>query len=144
MEGTSREYMPIAFPAVPDFSLLQHLAAAVEALQYTYQIGVVQCKDSFYGQHDPERMPVKQELLSNWAAWKAGGVLASEMESAALFVTAAVLHVRCATVLHMIWNQEREEVSAETAQLDPDTSIRVAIAALRMQIAADRKTEEKH
>ena len=89
-------------------------------------------------------MPVKQELLSNWAAWKAGGVLASEMESAALFVTAAVLHVRCATVLHMIWNQEREEVSAETAQLDPDTSIRVAIAALRMQIAADRKTEEKH
>ena len=144
MEGTSREYMPIAFPAVPDFSLLQHLAAAAETLQYTYQIGVVQCKDSFYGQHDPERMPVKQELLSNWAAWKAGGVLASEMESAALFVTAAVLHVRCATVLHMIWNQEREEVSAETAQLDPDTSIRVAIAALRMQIAADRKTEEKH
>jgi len=144
MEGTSREYMPIAFPAVPDFSLLQHLAAAAEALQYTYQIGVVQCKDSFYGQHDPERMPVKQELLSNWAAWKAGGVLASEMESAALFVTAAVLHIRCATVLHMIWNQEREEVSAETAQLDPDTSIRVAIAALRMQIAADRKTEEKH
>ena len=83
MEGTSREYMPIAFPAVPDFSLLQHLAAAAETLQYTYQIGVVQCKDSFYGQHDPERMPVKQELLSNWAAWKAGGVLASEMESAA-------------------------------------------------------------
>lgn len=144
MEGTSREYMPIAFPAVPDFSLLQHLAAAADSLQYSYQIGVVQCKDSFYGQHDPERMPVKQELLSNWAAWKAGGVLASEMESAALFVTAAVLHVRCATVLHMIWNQEREEVSAETAQLDPDTSIRVAIAALRMQIAADRKTEEKH
>ena len=86
----------------------------------------------------------RKELLSNWAAWKAGGVLASEMESAALFVTAAVLHVRCATVLHMIWNQEREKVSAETAQLDPDTSIRVAIAALRMQIAADRKTEEKH
>ena len=71
-------------------------------------------------------------------------MLASEMESAALFVTAAVLHVRCATVLHMIWNQEREKVSAETAQLDPDTSIRVAIAALRMQIAADRKTEENH
>ena len=95
MEGTSREYMPIAFPAVPDFSLLQHLAAAAEALQYTYQIGVVQCKDSFYGQHDPERMPVKQELLSNWAAWKAGVVLASEMESAALFIVASTLHVRC-------------------------------------------------
>ena len=46
--------------------------------------------------------------------------------------------------MHMIWNQEREKVSAETAQLDPDTSIRVAIAALRMQIAADRKTEENH
>jgi len=138
MDGTSQEYMPLAFPAVADFSLLRHLAAAAEQLQYSYRVGVVQCKDSFYGQHDPERMPVKQELLANWAAWKAAGVLASEMESATLFVTAAVLHVRCATVLHMIWNQEREQVSAETAQLDPDTSIRTAIAALRKQIAADQ------
>ena len=81
---------------------------------------------------------MKQELLANWAAWKAAGVLASEMESATLFVTASVLHVRCATILHMIWNQEREQVSAETAQLDPDTSIRTAIAALRRQIAADQ------
>lgn len=138
MDGTSKEYMPLAFPAVADFSLLQHLAAAAKQLQYAYQVGIVQCKDSFYGQHDPERMPVKQELLANWTAWKAAGVLASEMESATLFVTAAVLHVRCATVLHMIWNQEREAVSAEMAQLDPDTSIRTAITALRRQIAADQ------
>ncbi|MDO4156838.1 MAG: uridine phosphorylase [Oscillospiraceae bacterium] len=138
MDGTSQEYMPLAFPAVADFSLLQHVVAAAEQLQYSYQVGIVQCKDSFYGQHNPERMPVKQELLANWAAWKAAGVLASEMESATLFVTASVLHVRCATILHMIWNQEREQVSAETAQLDPDTSIRTAIAALRRQIAADQ------
>ena len=144
MEGTSREYAPIEFPAVADIDIVNALRISAKELGQTCHVGVVQCKDSFYGQHDPERMPVKQELLSNWAAWKAGGVLASEMESAALFVTAAVLHVRCATVLHMIWNQEREKVSAETAQLDPDTSIRVAIAALRMQIAADRKTEENH
>jgi uridine phosphorylase len=139
MDGTSKEYMPIAFPAVPDFSLLQHLAAAAEQLHYPYQVGVVQCKDSFYGQHDPERMPVKQMLLTNWAAWKAAGVLASEMESATLFVTAAVLHVRCATVLSMIWNQERETVSAETAYLQPDAAIHTAIAALERQIEADRK-----
>ena len=61
-----------------------------------YRTGVVQCKDSFYGQHSPQTMPVRQKLLDNWQAWKEGGALASEMESAALFITAAVRHVRCA------------------------------------------------
>ena len=138
MEGTSREYMPIAFPAVPDFSLLQHLAAAAETLQYTYQIGVVQCKDSFYGQHDPERMPVKQELLSNWAAWKAGGVLASEMESAALFIVASTLHVRCGSVFLVMANQEREKQGLPNPVAhDTDMAIRVAVEAIRKLIKED-------
>lgn len=139
MDGTSKEYMPLEFPAVANFQLLQALVQAAETLQYPYAVGVVQCKDSFYGQHSPERMPVRQTLLANWEAWKAAGVLASEMESATLFVTASVLHVRCATVLNMIWNQERAAVSADTAAIDPDASIRTGIAALRHLILTERR-----
>ena len=52
-----------------------------------YHVGVVPCKDNFYGQHSPESMPCHTWLADRW---KACGALASEMESAALFITAKV------------------------------------------------------
>ena len=61
------------------------LIQAAQELESPCHVGVVQCKDSFYGQHSPERMPVSYELLNKWEAWKRLGCLASEMESAALF-----------------------------------------------------------
>ena len=82
MEGTSREYAPIEYPAVPDYQVLTALTAAAERLGKSWKAGVVQCKDSFYGQHSPGRMPVSYELEQKWEAWKRLGVLASEMESA--------------------------------------------------------------
>ena len=49
-----------------------------------YHAGVVESKDSFYGQHTPESKPVSYGLLNKWEAWKRMGCLASEMESAEL------------------------------------------------------------
>ena len=88
MEGTSREDAPIEYPAVADFDVANALVAACEELGHTYHTGVVQCKDAFYGQHEPQRMPVSYELLNKWEAWKRMGCKASEMESAALFIVA--------------------------------------------------------
>ena len=145
MEGTTREYLPLEFPAVPDFDLLCSLTAAAAERGCRYRTGVVQCKDSFYGQHSPQTMPVRQKLLDNWQAWKEGGALASEMESAALFITAAVRHVRCATVLQMIWNQEREQVVRDSAHAADDmtNAIAVAVDAMRRQILREKKSGEK-
>lgn len=141
MEGTSHEYMPAAFPAVPDLRLTCALADAADTLQKPYVTGVVQCKDSFYGQHSPERMPIANRLIDDWNAWIAAGVLASEMESAALFVIASVLHVRCATVLNMIWNQEREKKYgiAPPPDMDMNAAISVAVEALRAVIRKEKK-----
>ena len=142
MEGTSQEYMPLAFPAVPDFGLTEHLVCAARAAAYDYHTGVVQCKDSFYGQHSPETMPVAPTLLQNWQAWKAAGTLASEMESAALFTVAAARHVRCATILQMLWNQERQAVvrDKEHAASDMTHAIEVAVAAMRAVIRKNKGT----
>lgn len=142
MEGTSQEYMPLAFPAVPDFGLTEHLVCAARAAAYDYHTGVVQCKDSFYGQHSPETMPVAPTLLQNWQAWKAAGTLASEMESAALFTVAAARHVRCATILQMLWNQERQAVvrDKEHAASDMTHAIEVDVAAMRAVIRENKGT----
>ena len=138
-EGTSREYAPIEYPAVADFGIAAVLEEAAKAMGKTCHLGVVQCKDSFYGQHSPGRMPVSYELLSKWDAWKRLGVKASEMESAALFVVAAALGVRCGSCFHVIWNQEREAAGLDQKK-DEDTTaaVRVGVEALKLLIARDR------
>ena len=140
MEGTSREYAPIEFPAVPDYQVLTALVDAAKAQNKTWYAGVVECKDSFYGQHSPGRMPVSYELLNKWEAWKRLGTLASEMESAALFTVAASLGVRCGSVFHTIWNQERNAAGLDQDEdHDTDAAIRVGVEALKLLIQRDRE-----
>lgn len=139
-EHTSMEYAPIEYPAVPDFDITAALKAAGEDLGYRIHTGVVQCKDAFYGQHSPEKSPVSYELLQKWESWKRLGVKASEMESAALFVVAAALGVRCGSCFHVIWNQEREKAGlAQPMTEDTSGAIKVAMEAMKRIIAADKK-----
>lgn len=142
MEGTSREYAPIEFPAVPDLTVTNALVKAAKSKGYPFHTGVVQCKDSFYGQHEPERKPVGYDLLHKWEAWKQLGCLASEMESAALFVVASSLGVRVGSCFLVIANQEREKAGLENPVVhDTDMAIRVAVDAVRRLISEERKKE---
>lgn len=139
MEGTSREYAPIEFPAVPDIRVTNALIQAAEDLGQNYHVGVVQCKDSFYGQHSPQQMPVDYELLNKWEAWKRLGCLASEMESAALFVVASSRNVRMGSCFLVMANQEREKEGLENPVVhETDMAIRVAVEAIRKLIRARR------
>lgn len=139
MEGTSREYAPIEFPAVADLAIANALADAAKKLGKRWHAGVVQSKDSFYGQHSPEVMPVSYELQNKWEAWKRLGVLASEMESAALFTVAARRDVRCGAVFHVIWNQERNAAGLDqTRDENTESAIKVGVEALKLLIERDR------
>lgn len=139
MEGTSKEYAPIEFPAVADLTVTNALVQAAGKLDYICHTGVVQCKDSFYGQHNPDRMPVSFELLNKWEAWKKMGCLASEMESAALFIVSNFLRVRTGTVLLAVANQEREKQNLENPVVhDTDMAIKTAVEALKILIEQDK------
>jgi uridine phosphorylase len=134
-EGTSREYLPIEFPAAADFSVTLALREAAKKSGRPYHIGVVHCKDSFYGQHSPERMPVATELDNKWKAWLGGGALASEMETAALFCVSAVLGMRAGAVLRVIWNQERVKAGlTEETATDELSAAKIAVEAIRLLI----------
>ena len=138
MEGTSKEYAPIEFPAVADIQAVNALIQAARTLKQNYHVGVVQCKDSFYGQHSPQTKPVSYELLNKWEAWKRLGCLASEMESAALFVAASSLHVRVGSCFLVMANQEREKAGLDNPVVhDTDTAIRIAVEAVRSLIHAE-------
>jgi len=140
MGGASREYAPIEFPAVADFEVTTALKRAADRLDLRYHIGIVQCKDAYYGQHEPEKMAVGYELRNKWEAWKKLGVLASEMESDTLFVVASNLSVRCGSCMHVVGNQEREALGMDNPMLhDTDRAIRLSVEGVRELILSDRE-----
>ena len=141
MEGTSKEYAPIEFPAVANLEVINALVEGAKKEGCEFHTGVVQCKDAFYGQHEPEIMPVSYELENKWQAWLRLGCKASEMESAALFVVADYLRVRCGSVFLVVANQEREKAGlTNPVEHDTDAAIRTGIEALRKLIADDKKS----
>jgi len=134
-EGTSKEYLPIEYPAIADLDISIALKETAQDLNLKHHTGVVQCKDSFYGQHSPERMPVSYELENKWNAWLKGGALCSEMETASLFITASTLRLKAGAVLLVIWNQEREKANLSQEEcFDTDRAIKVAINAIKKMI----------
>lgn len=135
MEGTSKEYAPLEFPAVPNIEVVNALIASAREQNYRYHVGIVQSKDAFYGQHSPESKPVGYELINKWSAWKSLGCLASEMESATLFVVGNVRRVRVGAIFLVMANQEREKLGLSNPVVhDTDLAIRTAIEAIRRLI----------
>jgi len=138
MEGTTKEYVPIEFPAVANLDITNALIDAAKNLNQKWHAGIVQCKDSFYGQHDPERMPAGFELLGKWEAWIKAGCLASEMESAAIFIVSQILGARAGCVLNTVWNQEREKAGMDNPRChDTEGAIKTAVEAVRILIERD-------
>ncbi len=139
-EGTSKEYAPIEFPAVANLDVTNALVHAAQKLALPYHAGIVQCKDAFYGQHEPETKPVSYELQNKWEAWLRMGCKASEMESAALFIVADYLKVRCGSAFLVVGNQERQKAGMDNPIVhDTDAAIRVTVEAIRHLIADDAK-----
>lgn len=139
-EGTTKEYAPVEFPAVAHFEVVSALHTCAKQMGLTAHVGVVQSKDNFYGQHSPETMPVAAELQHKWDAWIACGALASEMESAALFVVGNVRRVRVGAVLLVIANQTRRQLGMSDAeQYDTLSAVKLAVAAMRKLITDDEK-----
>jgi uridine phosphorylase len=140
MEGTGREYAPMEFPAVANYEVINALVKASQNLGKKYHVGIVECKDSYYGQHEPETKPVGYELLNKWDAWMKLGSLASEMESAALFIVGAYRRVRVGTVLSVVANQERRKLKLDDPQChDTESAIEAAVEAIRIMIKENKK-----
>lgn len=143
-DGTSHEYAPPEYPAVPDFTVTLALTEGAKATGLHTHTGVVQSKDSFYGQHSPARMPTAAALEEKWTAWRRLGVLASEMEAAALFTVGAARGLRTGAVFHVIWNQERANAGIDTNAAEShetEGAIRAAVEAVRWLCSRDRETQ---
>ena len=127
-EGTSVQYMPIEFPAVASHDMTMALKDSAIKNNIAYHLGIVQSKDSFYGQHNPEKMPIAEELKQKWDAWVKGGVLCSEMEAATIFVVGSYRKVRTGAVLLVAGDQARgESLSKEEYKDNMSESVKMIL-----------------
>lgn len=138
-EGTTLHYMPVEFPAVADLDVVLSLRQAAETLDNRYALGISQSKDSFFGQHAPERMPVDKRLLERWKAWVQGGTICSEMEAAVIFVLSSIYRKRAGGIMLIGWNQEGENPEEHVSDLDP--LIRTAIEGVKLLIEKDKASK---
>lgn len=138
-EGTSLHYLPIEFPAVANIDVTLALIEGAKRTGARAHVGIAQSKDSFYGQHEPGRMPVAKRLQERWAAWMAGGAICSEMEAATQYIVAATLGVRAGGIMMIAGHpDQREMTDEEQAGLDLDLAIRTAVEGLKALIEADQ------
>lgn len=98
-EFTSQQYLPLAFPAVANVEVTLALRAAARRKGVRHHVGVSHSKDSFFGQHEPGRMPVGRDLQDRWNAWVQAGVMCSEMEASTLFVVSSFLRKRAGGIM---------------------------------------------
>ncbi len=142
-EGTTSQYIPLAFPAVANIDVVSALRAAAVRLGVPHHLGISHSKDSFFGQHRPERMPVADYLLQRWQAWKQGGAICSEMEAAAIFVVSSVLGKRAGGIMLIAANQESDDPTIPPTH-DLTALIATSIGALRTLIAEDHGEQAAH
>ena len=144
-EGTSFEYIPADYPAAADYEVVSALADAAKELSTDengnrYHVGVVHCKDSFYGEVEPDNSAVGENLNSRWNSYVKCDCLTSEMESAAIFAVGIARHVRCGSVLTALWNVERSKANMEDNITDDSTrGIKCAVNAIKLLIERDKK-----
>ncbi|TYK49448.1 nucleoside phosphorylase [Actinomadura decatromicini] len=131
-EGTTRQYLPVEFPAVADLDVLLALREAAERAGVPYRCGPAHTKDSYYGETEPDRMPLAAALTERFETWRRGGAVCSEMETAAVFIVGTVLGVRTGSVV-MMWSQDAIDTGAAPSS---DPLFATAVDAVRALIAA--------
>lgn len=129
--GYGRLTVPDGYPAVADVRLTHALLDAAAEQGHTVRSGIVLTNDSFYqGVGTPHATPYP--LLS------AAGVVAVEMECAALFITGSLRGVQTAAILAVDGNVLEERESMETYDPHSDAvkaaiEAEIAIALLALQ-----------
>lgn len=142
--GTSKEYLPVDYPAMANFDVVTALKKSAEMLSTNldgnrFHIGIVQSKDSFYGETNPETMSISEFLVNRWSSYVNLGCLASEMEAATLFSVGLTRDVRVGAVLTAIWSVERPKLGLSNPIVNnSERAIKCAIDALSILIENDK------
>jgi uridine phosphorylase len=115
LDGASRHYAPIEFPAIAHHELIAALVSGAKAAGVKYHVGVTASSDTFYpgeDRSDAFRKYVIREFKGSRKEWFELGVLNYEMESATLLTMTASMGLRGACITGVINRAGRGKISA--------------------------------
>jgi uridine phosphorylase len=97
LEGVSRTYIPIEFPAVADEDLFYVFQKVLEEEKVSYKKGIVLSVDSFYTQiFSRQDLSISENLLvENFIKYNVLGV---DMETSAIYSIGKALGIRCVSL----------------------------------------------
>lgn len=143
MEGTGSHYLPVEFPAVPDYTSFKALKQAAIESGYPFDTGITITKDSFYTEVSPETKPVYPELKWKWEAYEKAGATSTSMECSVLFLVGASLGIRMSSVMISATNYRHYSNDDDDYPRDYEQrAIEVGISAMCKLIRADQQNAE--
>jgi uridine phosphorylase len=129
-EGTSRQYVPLSYPAVADLGVTTALVEAAGKLGFAHHVGIGHCKDAFYAEFTQD-LPMSEKWSESWKVWRRCGVLATSMESAAIYVISSIKGLRAGEVLAIVGLAYKDHPVLDKKK-GIDEAIQVAIEAVKI------------
>ncbi len=127
-EGTSARYLPLAYPAIPDWSLTHCLAEAGRAARLDVRLGPTATYDAFYPDMAPSLIGAGKLDLSE--AQRAG-ILSLDMETSLIFVAGTVLGLATgAMCLVTVQAEPHKHLAADVRTDLDDRLVRAALDGL--------------
>jgi uridine phosphorylase len=128
--GTGTTYLPINFPAVPDFYLTRALADAAKKLNLKAHVGLASAGDAFYAPKDP----AFRETL------KKSGIVAGEMESDTLFIVCSYRGYRAGALFAVdgTSKETKPEWGDKLYKQGEENAISIAIEGMKAIALADQ------
>ena len=133
-EGTTLPYVPLEFPAVGDPEVVAALTQAARSLKVSHHVGFVHTKDTFYSE-EPGLLPLGEEQKRRWETWRKARVLATSMETSAIFILSYLRGLRAGEVVAVIGETHAD--APVIKKVGVEEAIQVAIEAIRTLAARD-------
>lgn len=145
-EGTSRHYAPLELPAIASLEFITSILVAAEKIGLAEDVftGIVHCKSSLYARElaAGPRAPENQAYLNQLSQ---SGVLATEMETASLFIQSQLYNyhlmqegdrpehrVLAGAILAVIGTTDRLEEAPESTAAAIHDSVELALETIKV------------
>ncbi len=138
LDGASKQYVRIEYPAAADLEVTMALVEASEELGVRYHVGVTASADTFYtGQGRPGYKGYEQSWMRDILPdLRRARVLNMEMETATLFTVARLYGGRAGAVTAII-------AQRETGEFDPDAGIEDVVKVANESVRILREWDDK-
>ena len=131
LDGTSKQYVCVEYPASAHYEVVLALIESAESLGVRYHVGVTASTDAFYaGQARPGYKGYRQSWMAHLIKdLQAANVLNFEMETSTIFTLANIYGARAGAVCAVLANRVTNEFIADAGVED---AIKVANEAVKI------------